>query len=137
MNNNKAKSPDRRVPRPPSSKYTNFTDLTGSHKEVFLATEQIGIYKRLDPLRGDHSKRNQNKYCWYHKDVGQTTEECVMLKDEIEKLIYDGYLQDYVHNRGAKPRTDQSEAGPPRKIRTIFGKPHFAGETWGAQNRYV
>ena len=31
----------------------------------------------------------------------------------------------------------QREAGPPREIRTIFCRPHFAGETWGGQNRYL
>ena len=37
VNNKKAKSPDQKVPRPPPSKYTNFTDLTRSREEVFLA----------------------------------------------------------------------------------------------------
>ena len=56
-----------------------------------------------------------------------------MLKDEIEKLIREGYLRDYIHNRSAKPRNDQSEAGPPRKIRTIFDGPHITEEAQGAQ----
>ena len=60
-----------------------------------------------------------------------------MLKDEIEKLIREGYLQDYIHNRNAKLRNDQGEAGFPREIRIIFGGPYFAGETRGAQNRYL
>ena len=72
-NNNKAKSPDQKVPRPHLSKYTNFTDLIGSREEVFLATEQTGVFKWPDPLREDRSKRNQNKYYRYHKDVGHTT----------------------------------------------------------------
>ena len=137
VNNKKAKSPDQRIPRPSLSKYTKFTDLIWSREEVFLATEQTGVYKRPDLLWGDRSIRNQNKYCRCHKDVGHTTEECIMLKDEIEKLIRDGYLQDYVCNRRTKPSNDQNETEPPRKIRTIFGWPHFIGETLGAQNRYV
>ena len=83
----KAKSPNQRVPRPYLSKYNNFTDLTRSREDVLLATEHMGVYKQPDSLRGEHSKRNQNKYCQYHKDVGHTTKECIMLKDEIEKLI--------------------------------------------------
>ena len=59
----KAKSPDQRVMRPPLSKYNNFTDLTRSREDVFLATEYTGVYKRPDSMWGDHSKRNQNKYC--------------------------------------------------------------------------
>ena len=117
--------------------YTNFTELTSSREEVFLASEQTCVFKRLDLLRGDRSKRNQSKYYQYHKDVSHATKECVMLKDEIKNLIRNGYLQDYVSDRKAKPRNDQNEVKPSREIRTIFGRLHFAGETRGAQNHYV
>ena len=60
-----------------------------------------------------------------------------MLKDEIEKLIRNGYLQDYIRDMRAKSRSDQNEVEPPCEIRTIFGWPHFAGETQGAWDRYV
>ena len=56
-------------------------------------------------------------------------EECITLKNEIEKLIREGYLQDYVHNGGARPQNNQNEAGPPREIRTIFDGPQFTRET--------
>ena len=132
-----AKSLDQRVPRPPPSKYNNFTGLTMSHEDVFLATEHIGVYKRPDSMRGDRLKRNQNKYCRFHRDIGHTTEECIALKDEIEKLIQDGYLQNYVRNEGAKPHEDEREVGPHHEIRTIFDGPHFTREMQGAQNRYL
>ena len=83
----KAKSLDQRFSRPHPSKYNNFTNLTRSHEDVFLATEHMGVYKRPDSMRGDRSKRNQNKYYRYHRDVDHTMEECIVLKDEIEKLI--------------------------------------------------
>ena len=95
------------------------------------------MYKRPDSMRGDRSKRNQNKYYRFHKDIGHTMEECIALKDEIEKLIRQGYLWDNFHNGGAKPQNDQNEVGPPREIRTIFGRPYIARETRGAQNRYL
>ena len=60
-----------------------------------------------------------------------------MLKDEIEKLICDGYLRDYVRNGRTKPGKYQNETESIREIRTIFGGPHFAREMHGAQNRYV
>ena len=82
--NKKSKVPDLRVPRPPPSKFTNYTDLVSSREDVFMAAEQTGVFKRPDLLRGDRSKRNQNKYCRCHKDIGHTIEECITLKDEIE-----------------------------------------------------
>ena len=50
-----------------------------------------------------------------------------MLKDESEKLIHNGYLQDYICDGRAKPL----------KIMTIFGGPHFVGETRGARDCYL
>ena len=85
-----------------------------------MVVEQTGIFKRLDSLRGDRSKRNQNKYCQFHKDIGHTTEECITLKDEIEKIIRLGYLQDYINDRRTRPQNDRPEAEPPREIRTIL-----------------
>ena len=60
-----------------------------------------------------------------------------MLKDEIEKLIRNRYLWDYVHDGRTKLHNDQNETEPHREIRTIFGRPHFTGQMRGAQNRYV
>ena len=62
---------------------------------------------------------------------------CITLKDEIDKLIHHGYLQDYINNRKVRPQNDAPEAEPPHEIRMIFGRPHFAGETRGTQERYV
>ena len=77
-----------------------------------MAAEQTGVFKRPRPLRRDHSKRNQKKYFQYHKDVGHTIEECIILKDEIEKLIRSGYLQDYINSRRARPQNEAPKAEP-------------------------
>ena len=90
--NKKARALDLRVSWPPPSKYINYTDLIASREDVFLAAEQSGVFKRRDPLHGDRSKKNQNKYCRSHKDIDHTTEEYISLKDEIEKLIRCEYL---------------------------------------------
>ena len=97
-----------------------------------MVAEQIGVFKWPDPLRGDRFKRNQNKYYWFHKDINHTTEECITLKDEIEKLIRCGYLQDYINNRRTRLQNDGPEVEPPHEIRMIFGGPYFAKETRGA-----
>ena len=75
----KAKAPNLRVPRPPPSMYTNYTDLVASREDDFLVVELSGVFKWFDLLRGDHSKRNQNKYCQFHRDIDHTTEECITL----------------------------------------------------------
>ena len=94
----------------------NYTDLVSSREDVFMAAKQTGLFKRPDLLRRDRSKKNQNKYYRYHKDVGHTTEECITLKDDIEKLIRRGYLQDYVSARRARPQNEAPKAEPPHEI---------------------
>ena len=123
--------------QPPPNKFTNYTDLVSSREDVFMATEQTGVFKRPDLLHGDCSKRNQNKYCRYHKSVGHTTEECITRKNEIEKLIYRRYLQDYINGRRARPQNEALEVEPPQEIWTIFGGPHLADEMGGAQEWYI
>ena len=132
--NKKSKAPDLRVLRPPPSKFTNYTDLVSSREDVFITAEQTGVFKQLDSLRGDRSKRNQNKYCRYHKDVSHTMEECITLKDEIEKLIRRGYLQDYVNARRARPQNETPEAEPPHEIQTILGDPILSVKRVGPKN---
>ena len=105
----KAKSPDQRVPRPPLSKYNNFTDLMRSCDDVFLVTEHKGMYKRPNSMGGDRSKWNQNKYFQFHRDISHTKEECIALKNDIEKLIREGYLQNYVRNGGAKRTSSRQD----------------------------
>ena len=79
-----------------------------------MVAKYTRVFKQLDPLHGDRSKRNQNKYCRFHKDISHTTEECITLKDEIEKLVHREYLQDYANDRRARPQNDRLEAEPPR-----------------------
>ena len=115
----------------------NNTNLVSAREDVFMAAEQTRVFKQPDPLRGDHSKRNQNKYYKFQKDIGHTTEECITLTDEIEKLICRGYLQDYMNDMKARPQNDKPKVEPPHEIRTIFGGPHFVEEKREAQDRYV
>ena len=99
-----------------------------------MAVEQTRVFKWPELLCRDRYKRNQNKYYRFHKDIGHTTEECLTLKDEIEKLIRHGYLQDYVNDKRARLQNDRHEAEPPCEIQTIFDIPYFVGETRGAQD---
>ena len=48
------------------------------------------------PMRAPVEKRNMTKYCKFHKDWGHDTAECFQLRDRIEALIQEGYLQEYI-----------------------------------------
>ncbi|GMN63867.1 hypothetical protein TIFTF001_032965 [Ficus carica] len=48
------------------------------------------------PIRTDRARRNQNKYYNFHKDVDHKTKYCIQLRDQIELLVRDGHLREFV-----------------------------------------
>jgi hypothetical protein len=47
-------------------------------------------------LIGDPAVRNQNLYCFYHRDRGHLIENCHKYKAHLEQLVTVGHLADYV-----------------------------------------
>ncbi|KAL0416906.1 UNVERIFIED_CONTAM: hypothetical protein Slati_3522500 [Sesamum latifolium] len=47
-------------------------------------------------MKENEERQKSSKYCQFHRDKGHTTEECFHLKEEIERLIQSGYLQELV-----------------------------------------
>ena len=50
----------------------------------------------LDKLKGDPNKKPRNKYCHFYYDHGHDTSNCYDLKQQIEALIRQGKLQQFV-----------------------------------------
>nr|GEU88008.1 reverse transcriptase domain-containing protein [Tanacetum cinerariifolium] len=62
-----------------------FTLLSKSPKEV-MAVEK-GKFKAPPPMTTPTEKRNGNKFCEFHEEVGHNTDECMHLKRQIEELL--------------------------------------------------
>ena len=58
-------------------------------------------------MRTDPTKRDNTRYCEFHKDHGHRTDDCIQLRKEIEYLIQQGYLRRYIASEG------QDQAQPP------------------------
>ncbi|KAL5554570.1 hypothetical protein UlMin_041971 [Ulmus minor] len=82
------------------------------------------------------------KYCHYHRDIGHITEECRVLKDEIERLIQKRATKDYVRGNDQQPRQPVQENQQPRQegedieIQVIIGGP-ATGDTNRARKNYA
>ncbi|XP_022867929.1 uncharacterized protein LOC111387585 [Olea europaea var. sylvestris] len=61
------------------------------------------------PMLTPFDKRNQSKYCHFHRNHGHDTEECLQLEEEIERLLRRELLAKYVKNDKGKQRLE----GPP------------------------
>ncbi|KAL0445999.1 UNVERIFIED_CONTAM: hypothetical protein Slati_1727800 [Sesamum latifolium] len=73
-----------------------YTPLTVLITQAFMAVEEKGLLTRPRLWRDTPQRPKSDKFCRFHNDYGHTTEECRHLKNEIERLIRNGYPQEYV-----------------------------------------
>ncbi|XP_014499024.1 uncharacterized protein LOC106760107 [Vigna radiata var. radiata] len=105
----------RELKAPLGPRYDHYTHLTAPREKVFDKAFQanlITIHRRRTPRDADASK-----ICRFHDNQGHSTEGCQELKDEIERLVRAGYLQEFV-----KAETSQRGCSPlrgrfPRKFK--------------------
>ncbi|KAL0448250.1 UNVERIFIED_CONTAM: hypothetical protein Slati_1381400 [Sesamum latifolium] len=50
------------------------------------------------------AKKYSSEYCKFHKESGHDIEECYQLKDEIERLVRQGYFKEYILEQGMRSR---------------------------------
>ena len=70
-------------------------------------------------MKSDPAKRDDTKYCEFHKGHGHRTNDCIQLKKEIEYLIRRGHLSRYVASKGQK----QVQPPPPRQPTPVQHQP--------------
>nr|GFA44132.1 reverse transcriptase domain-containing protein [Tanacetum cinerariifolium] len=84
-----------------------YTPLTKTPKEI-LTTEGANFLKP-PPMRTLEERRVGNRYCEYHGQKGHTTNECVQLRQLIDKLVKEGRLDHLVKN--IKEGKDKQKSG--------------------------
>ena len=70
-------------------------------------------------MKSDPARRDNTKYCEFHKDHGHRTDERIQLKKEIEYLIRRGHLSRYVASEG----WDRVQPQPPRQPTPVQHQP--------------
>ncbi|XP_074323241.1 uncharacterized protein LOC141660176 [Apium graveolens] len=83
---------------PPTSydnKTSGYTPLAASIEHIFEVNINRGLFRKLEALSSWKSK-DMKKYCEFHESSGYNTHEYRQLKDEIEALIKEGYLGEWV-----------------------------------------
>ena len=84
-------------------------------------------------MKSNPTRRDNTKYCEFHKDHGHRTDDCIQLKKEIEYLIRRGHLSRYVASEGRERVQPPSPRQPtPVQHQPPFGEIHvipggFAG----------
>ncbi|GAA0161349.1 hypothetical protein LIER_17685 [Lithospermum erythrorhizon] len=123
--------------------------------EVFSEIEDKNLLPKTMRMRSAPGRRDKNRYYEYHREHGHDTNECRILKAELEKLIKRGYLKEFVdketqrdvpsHNRRSnlldnrpKVKREQLEAPPLTcRINTICGGIAGGGDSRNSRKRYT
>ena len=69
-----------------------FTLLNTSFTEVFMAIKGDPAFRWPLRMKTDPFKRDRSKFCEYHGDHGLSTEDCMVLRREIEVFVRNGKL---------------------------------------------
>ena len=97
-----------------------------------MPLEQVLMQIKDDPslnwsekMKGDPNKRNRNKDCHFHRDYGHYTDGCFNLKQQIENLIRQGKLRNFIgrdhKDEKLKGKIEESSRPPLGEIRVIIG----------------
>ena len=78
----------------PLPKYTNYHSLTAPLDHIYVVMDK-NLYRPPEPMKGDRVHRDIKKNYAFQKDIGHTTDKCMALKDEIERLIRTRYFKEF------------------------------------------
>ncbi|XP_074356312.1 uncharacterized protein LOC141696013 [Apium graveolens] len=96
----------------PPSKYdyrtSRYIPLVTFIEHIFEVNKNRGLFRKPEALSSWQSK-DKKKYCEYHESSGHNTHECRHLKDEIEALIQEGYLGEWVVKEIRKHKDDKTK----------------------------
>ena len=117
-----------------------------------MQVEGRNLLRNPGPMRAPMERKNMSKYCKFHKNKRCDTRECFQLHDQIEALIQEKYLQEYIsrlvtvgrHNTNAphapapanNASTSNPNDGPPHEVRTI-SREHTVGDSTKAKKDSV
>ena len=85
------------------NKKAGFSTQNQQYMPLNMPLEQVLMQIKDDPslkwpekMKGDPNKRNRNKYCRFHRDHGHDMNKCFDLNQQIENLIRQGKLRNFL-----------------------------------------
>ncbi|GKA02390.1 reverse transcriptase domain-containing protein [Tanacetum coccineum] len=103
------------------SSWKPFSLLTKTSKEIFALEK--GKFKAPTPMVTPAEKRDPNKYCEFHSDMGHNTDECMQLRKQIDEMIKARKLSQFIKElkQNDKPKAPKKgEASGKDKPLTIL-----------------
>ncbi|XP_052299551.1 uncharacterized protein LOC127903038 [Citrus sinensis] len=124
--------------------YRQYTPLKISMEELYERIEGRGLLYPPAPITKPTHQRDKSRFCKFHDTHGHTISQCRDLKIQVEDLVRNRYLDEYVD--GTSPvmesqytRDEGVERDLEREqptIRVIAGGPTLAGDSNRARKNY-
>ncbi|XP_030927462.1 uncharacterized protein LOC115953801 [Quercus lobata] len=93
-------------------------------EQVLMQIKDDPSLKWPEKMKEDPSKHNRNKYCCFHRDYGHDTDECFDLKQQIDNLIRQGKLRNFLgrdhKDEKLKGKVEELSRPPLGEIRVII-----------------
>ena len=102
-----------------------FTHLTDTVSQVLREVQHEQFLRWPSHMRSDPTKRDNTRYCEFHRDYEHRTDDCIPLMKEIEHLIWRGYLLRFIASEGQAQNQAQAQQPPPppRQVTTQHQQP--------------
>ena len=101
-----------------------YTLLNMLLEQVLMQIKNDPSLKWLEKMKGDPNKGNRNKYCRFHRGYGHDMDDCFDLKQQIENLIKQGKLRNFLgrdhKDEKLKGKLEESSQPPLGEIRVII-----------------
>lgn len=110
-----------------------FTPLNVSKAEIFTAIKDKGLLSPPKPIAGGQGGNAHHKYCEFHKVSGHGTADCMDLNEQIEWLVQNQYLKEYVSNQRRNGRGGDIGGNV---TMMITGGPTIAGDSNRSRKNY-
>ncbi|GMN18961.1 hypothetical protein TIFTF001_048559 [Ficus carica] len=81
-----------------------YTPLNTTREQILMQIQHRNLLVPPAPMKGDPNKRDKSKYCRFHRDFGHDTSNCYQLKGQIEALVQQGQLREFVERVIAERR---------------------------------
>ncbi|KAL0453599.1 UNVERIFIED_CONTAM: hypothetical protein Slati_1338000 [Sesamum latifolium] len=89
---------------PYRSKFHRYMPLATTRTKALMMVEKSNLLQWPQHTRFTPAKKYSNKYCKFHKERGHDMEDRYQLKDEIERLVRQGYFKKYILGQGIRSR---------------------------------
>ncbi|KAH9714403.1 hypothetical protein KPL71_020650 [Citrus sinensis] len=124
--------------------YRQYTPLKISLEELYERIEGRGLLYPPAPITKPTYRRDKSRFCKFHDTHGHTISQCRDLKIQVEDLVRNRYLDEYVDGMSPVVESQYTRDGGVERdlereqptIRVIAGGPTLAGDSNRARKNY-